>query len=152
MQNTNSGIYQINIEVVQESVISIGQLGSFIFPKGKYVYTGRAKKYLLQRIKRHHKTNKKCFWHIDYLLIHKHVKIINITLKSNDFNKECSENKKLINCKTKIIANKFGSTDCKHKCNSHLLYLNSWYDKSFLFSLIIQICLKIKLWIYKRTF
>jgi Uri superfamily endonuclease len=122
--NTNAGVYQIFIEVDQECTISIGKLGSFVFPKGKYIYTGRARKNLSQRINRHYRSDKKYFWHIDYFLSDERVKITDISIKSDNFNDECVENKKIIGSNSTIVVDKFGSTDCKNNCGAHLLLIN----------------------------
>ena len=123
MTNSNSGVYQLRIIVGKICSISIGKLGTFTFPAGQYVYTGRAKKNLRQRIDRHKKTDKKCFWHIDYLLTEKNVQIQDISVISQNSGHECSENKKLLMGNASIVAEGFGATDCKSNCGSHLLFL-----------------------------
>ena len=123
-ENTsNSGVYQLRISVGKICSISIGKLGTFTFPAGQYVYTGRAKKNLAQRIDRHKKRNKKCFWHIDYLLTDENVQLEDIAIISENFSDECSENKKLLMENASIVAEGFGATDCKSNCGSHLLFL-----------------------------
>ncbi len=123
-ENTsNSGVYQLRISVGKICSISIGKLGTFTFPAGQYVYTGRAKKNLAQRIDRHKKTDKKCFWHIDYLLTDENVQLEDIAIISENFSDECSENKKLLMGNASIVAEGFGATDCKSNCGSHLLFL-----------------------------
>ena len=123
-ENTsNSGVYQLRISVGKICSISIGKLGTFTFPAGQYVYTGRAKKNLAQRIDRHKKRNKKCFWHIDYLLTDENVQLEDITIISENFSDECSENKKLLMRNASIVATGFGASDCKNDCGSHLLFL-----------------------------
>jgi sugar fermentation stimulation protein A len=122
--NANSGVYQIIVELHQNRTIIIGKLGSCVFRKGKYIYTGRAKKNLSQRIDRHYKPNKKCFWHIDYFLSDEYVEIIDIIIKSDNFYDECIENKKLIDNDATIVIDKFGATDCVSECGTHLLLIN----------------------------
>ena len=125
MTNSNSGVYQLRIIVVKICSISIGKLGTFTFPAGQYVYTGRAKKNLRQRIDRHKKTDKKCFWHIDYLLTEKNVQIQDISVISQNSGHECSENKKLLMGNALIVVAGFGASDCKNNCGAHLLYLGT---------------------------
>ena len=120
---SNSGVYQLRISVGKICSISIGKLGTFTFPAGQYVYTGRAKKNLAQRIDRHKKRNKKCFWHIDYLLTDENVQLEDIAIISENFSDECSENKKLLMRNASIVATGFGASDCKSNCGSHLLFL-----------------------------
>jgi Uri superfamily endonuclease len=124
LDNANSGVYQIFVQMSRNRTIIIGKLGSCVFSKGKYIYTGRAKKNLAQRIDRHYKSDKKCFWHIDYFLSDKYVKIIDIIIKSDNFYDECVENKKLIDNDATIVINKFGATDCVNHCGAHLLRIN----------------------------
>jgi|TARA_B100001964_G_C14233722_1_gene601380 Uri superfamily endonuclease len=121
---TNSGVYQIFVNVRQNRNIIIGKLGSCLFNKGKYIYTGRAKKNLDQRIARHYKLDKKYFWHIDYFLSDEYVDIIDIFIKSGNFYDECVENKKLIDNNATIVIDKFGASDCINDCGSHLLRIN----------------------------
>ena len=76
-----------------------------------------------QRIDRHKKRDKKCFWHIDYLLTDKNVQLEDITIISENASDECSENKKLLQEKASIVAGGFGAADCKNDCVEYLLYL-----------------------------
>ena len=82
VDTSNSGVYQLRISVRKICSISIWKLGTFTFPTGQYVYTGRAKKNLRQRIDRYKKTDKKCSWHIDYLLTEENVQIQDISVIS----------------------------------------------------------------------
>ena len=125
MASSNSGVYQLRISVGKTCSISIGKLGNFSFPTGKYIYTGRSKKNLSQRIDRHKKRNKKCFWHIDYLLTDENVQLEDIAIISENSSNECNENKKLLRENALIIAGGFGASDCKNNCGAHLLYLGT---------------------------
>ncbi len=125
MVSSNSGVYQLRINVCKTCSIIIGKLGNFTFPRGQYVYTGRAKTNLEQRIERHKKRDKKCFWHIDYLLMDVNVLLEDIAIISDNYGDECSENKKLLGVNTLIIAEGFGASDCKNNCGAHLLYLGN---------------------------
>jgi|TARA_B100001964_G_scaffold165519_1_gene181783 Uri superfamily endonuclease len=109
--------YQLYLSIKKEIMIQIGKLGKFKFPKGDYVYTGSAKKNIDQRIKRHESKNKKLHWHIDFLLNDKNTEIKKV-VKSNI--PECKLNQKT---KGNILINKFGSSDCKNKCKSHLKFI-----------------------------
>ena len=74
------------------------------------------------RLKRHLRKDKKLFWHIDYLLERKKVKISQIWVipksieckTANVFNKELTY---------EIVKKGFGSSDCK--CITHLFYTKS---------------------------
>ena len=69
--------YQLHIHLNKNIEIEIGKLGKFTFPMGNYVYTGSAKKNIDERIKRHksNSSDKKLYWHVDYLLNDKNAKI-----------------------------------------------------------------------------
>ena len=125
MASSNSGVYQLGISIGKTCSILIGKRGNFTFPAGRYVYTGRARKNLSQRIDRHKKRNKKCFWHIDYLLTDENVQLEDIAIISENSNNECNENKKLLRGKALIVATGFGASDCKNNCGAHLLYLGT---------------------------
>lgn len=111
------GVYWLVIKVLKTKEISIGKLGKIKFEKGRYIYIGSAQKNLEKRIERHFKKKKKIFWHIDYLLKDKDVKIEKVILfPQKRKNEECALAKQ-ISKKGKPIEN-FGSSDCK--CKSHL--------------------------------
>ena len=57
----------------------IRKLGEFTFLEGQYVYIGRAGKNLTQRISSHKRLHKKRFWHTDYRLSNKHVRVFDIS-------------------------------------------------------------------------
>ena len=62
------GTYCLIIQLKKDSRIEIGKLGLLNFDKGYYVYVGSALNSLEARLERHLKTEKKLFWHVDYLL------------------------------------------------------------------------------------
>ncbi|MEM2121178.1 MAG: GIY-YIG nuclease family protein [Candidatus Woesearchaeota archaeon] len=97
--------------------IRIGSLGVIDFPEGFYVYVGSAMKNLEQRILRHYSSLKKKRWHIDYFL--ENCEIIKFLVFPSNKKQECDIAKILIN-KGAVVAEKFGSTDCK--CKTHLIY------------------------------
>jgi Uri superfamily endonuclease len=51
--------YQLGIEVRRPVRIGVGRLGQFLFPAGRYVYTGSAKRNLEARIARLPKTKQR---------------------------------------------------------------------------------------------
>jgi endonuclease-3 len=85
---------------------------------------GRSKRNLSQRIDRHKKREKKCFWHIDYLLKDENVQLEDVIIISDNYGDECDENKKLLQENALIVAEGFGASDCKNNCRAHLLYLS----------------------------
>ena len=108
--------YQLRFILKQTLVIEIGKLGRFKFPAGEYVYTGSAKRNIDARISRHLSKRKKLRWHIDYLLAASHAKIIRVDVFDIE---ECVVNK---DAEGQILVLRFGATDCKNGCGSHLKY------------------------------
>jgi Uri superfamily endonuclease len=92
------------------------------FKKGDYIYIGSAKGCLESRLKRHLRKEKKLFWHIDYLLERKKVKISQIWVIPKSIECETAGifNKELT---CEIVKKGFGSSDCK--CTTHLFYLKN---------------------------
>ncbi len=110
----NKKSYILLIANVVDQTIIIGRLGRLKFKKGFYVYLGSAKRNIIQRIKRHLSNNKKKFWHIDYLLMSKGVKIRAVWIDSNG---ECTMAQQFLRDGFQYIG-RFSSSDCR--CPSHL--------------------------------
>jgi len=109
--------YQLFLHVSRKISLRIGRLGRYSFDEGVYVYTGSAKKNIKERIARHKRKKKSLRWHIDYLLSHPAVGILDV----RTFNREeC-----ILNQATRgsIPIKGFGSSDCKAGCKSHLKYI-----------------------------
>ena len=106
--------YQLFIEISKPVRVTVGSLGTFAIPAGRYVYTGSAKRGFEARIRRHLGTTKKFHWHIDYLLAAKGVRVSHVERLAED---EC-----LVNQRTEgnIVIERFGASDCKAGCLSHL--------------------------------
>jgi Uri superfamily endonuclease len=116
---TKGGLYQLHLTLTEPRTIRIGKLGSFYFPKGKYIYTGSAQNGLEGRIARHLRKTKKFHWHVDYLL--KYSKIEKIA-KFPWMKTECKLHKvTLIKMKGENFIEGFGSSDCG--CGGHLMVL-----------------------------
>jgi len=123
------GTYTLIILVPAEKQIDIGGLGTRNLPRGYYAYTGSAlgkgAQSLKGRIQRHlSRSNKKNRWHIDYLLSEGHVKIVSVIAGPTPKKAECEINQYLKKgLQGTILIQGFGSSDCTHRCGSHLLYL-----------------------------
>jgi Uri superfamily endonuclease len=119
------GSYILLIELNEDKSISIGKLGNIRFNKGYYAYIGSALNSLNGRIDRHYRTEKKIFWHIDYLL--EHAISLKAYYKQSKAKEECFLANNMSDKFTPI--DNFGSGDCK--CNSHLFYSteNSDFEK-----------------------
>ena len=75
------GIYVLVIQVEEDIEAEVGALGITVFTKGLYAYVGSAQTNMEQRIKRHLRSKKRRFWHIDYLLDNPKAKIIKVFSK-----------------------------------------------------------------------
>jgi Uri superfamily endonuclease len=109
--------YQLEIDVERTIRIRVGRLGRFLFPAGRYVYTGSAKRNIEARIARHLRKEKTLRWHIDWLLSARGVKVAAVKRSNED---ECALNQKIGGG---IVVPGFGASDCRNACGSHLRYL-----------------------------
>ena len=94
---------------------------------GYYTYTGSAlgkgASSLKHRIARHLRKDKRKFWHIDYLLADENVSVEAVIVAETNENMECPLNKYLKSIiGAKVLVKGFGASDCRKKCESHLLY------------------------------
>ena len=94
--------------------IKVGNLGTFLFQRGNYLYVGSARKNIMKRIERHLRKTKKKFWHIDYLLQYAEVRNVWVCSASEE---EIAAN---LSKKMEIPVKKFGASDTKSK--AHLFY------------------------------
>ncbi|MHA1277561.1 MAG: GIY-YIG nuclease family protein [Candidatus Helarchaeota archaeon] len=129
----SQGIYNLIIYNGKTQTIQIGHLGKFSFSKGLYIYVGSAlgktATNLKNRLRRHLSSKKTLHWHVDYLLNAQDVNIQSIIYAYTTEPKECS----LASAISKIEGitipiNKFGASDCKAKCSSHLFYFLGDHD------------------------
>jgi Uri superfamily endonuclease len=108
--------YQLLIDVVLPLRCTIGHLGTFEFPPGRYVYTGSAKRAGDARIARHLRPKERCRWHIDYLLDSPGVCVVDV-IRSRQA--ECDLNRATLG---ELIAPGFGASDCRAGCRAHLKF------------------------------
>jgi len=116
-EKMRSKSYQLHIRVKTPVMIAIGKLGTFEFPAGEYVYTGSGKRNIEERVSRHLSRSKLLRWHIDYLLSSPEVQVISYALSEKP---ECDSNRKTAG---DVIVPRFGSTDCRSGCGSHLKFI-----------------------------
>jgi len=132
MPSKDKGTYTLLIFVPAERLLVIGRIGPHTFRKGYYAYTGSAfgKSASLQgRILRHLSKDKEKRWHIDYLLSGDDVTITAVVAACTKKRMECEINRYLRDAlQAEIPFPQFGSSDCKEKCGSHLLYLGDEKD------------------------
>lgn len=115
----NKGSYVLVLQTQKPSRIKAGSLPEREYPPGIYFYIGRAKRYLRGRLARHLRTEKKLFWHIDYLL--RKAKIKAIWCRPGFFD-ECHIASEIIELYGKSCSPilGFGASDCR--CSSHLIH------------------------------
>lgn len=116
------GSYILVIENKKDCRVRVGSLGSIKFGKGLYAYVGSAMNGLEARIRRHLSKNKKTFWHIDYFLKNRNVKIKEVYYKVSDVKEECKIAKKVSQYGEPLKC--FGCSDCK--CKSHLFRIRKF--------------------------
>ncbi len=116
------GAYQLHLKLDKSVRIKVGKLGTFLFPAGRYVYTGSALNGLENRLARHFRKRKKLHWHIDYFL--QHARIERVCVVKTDQRIECELNRQVLDLSNaQVIVKGFGSSDCS--CPSHLVYLGN---------------------------
>ena len=115
-------IYVLIIQVSKDINVNVGALGTTAFAKGTYAYVGSAQTNMEQRIKRHLQSEKRKFWHIDYLLDNNAAKILKIFFKKAAKPEEC-KTAKAIGAKGKPTRG-FGCSDCN--CKSHLFHIENY--------------------------
>lgn len=109
-------VYQLDIVLAADARIAVGRLGEFLFPAGRYVYTGSARRNLDARVRRHLSRDKKLRWHIDYLLAAEQAEVVGVRLFEDG---ECAVNRVTEGV---VVAPGFGASDCRSSCGSHLKY------------------------------
>jgi Uri superfamily endonuclease len=114
------GTYCLVIDLLRDSRLRVGAIGTHRFPAGVYVYIGSALSGIEHRVSRHVRKMKKRRWHIDYLLEQATVLAV-IAIPSQIKDTECAVAQALMASEGADIAVKgFGSSDCG--CPAHLLY------------------------------
>ena len=114
--------YQLVICLRRDVCVEVGKLGVLKLPKGRYVYTGSAKRNLASRIARHLAREKRLHWHIDYLLARPEARVIEVrTFRPA----ECSINERTGG---DVAAAGFGASACRRGCGAHLKFLGSASD------------------------
>ena len=117
------GAYVLYLEVPNPLTLPVGALKACFLPAGRYAYVGSAKSGIEGRISRHRrlaatKTGKRR-WHIDYLLVHPEVRLVEAKTFAGD--SECRISRGLASRKgVTAPVPRFGSTDCRAGCKAHL--------------------------------
>lgn len=116
------GIYILIIQLNKNVNVTVGKLGKLSFQKGLYAYVGSAQTNLEKRIQRHHRKEKRMFWHIDYLLQCPNSKIVKVYYKTVNKTEECTI-ANMIAAEGEFVAG-FGCSDCH--CKSHLFHIKDY--------------------------
>ncbi|MGQ9472635.1 MAG: GIY-YIG nuclease family protein [Candidatus Caldatribacteriaceae bacterium] len=97
--------------------LPIGKKGVLPFSRGFYLYVGRSKRRVFSRLLRHLQKEKRCHWHIDFLL--QKAKVLGVILWEGD--EECYL-ASFLRHHPLIMSSVFGfgSSDCR--CPSHLFF------------------------------
>ena len=125
------GVYALIIAVPNPIKVRIGALGENSFAEGFYVYVGSARgksTSLENRLHRHFSKNKTVHWHIDDLL-DASVTISEAIYSESDNQLECLIAKALAyHREAHWGPKKFGASDCKSGCESHLIHFGPSID------------------------
>ena len=124
---TSKGTYLLFLSNTKSQKINIGKQGDFLFPSGLLVYVGSAfgSGGLMGRISHHLRVNRKCHWHIDYLLQKMPVFQVLYTENPSRLEHEWAMLLKSIP-ELSIPMKRFGASDCQ--CASHLFHIPSQYE------------------------
>jgi Uri superfamily endonuclease len=115
------GAYIILFRLPRLIRVSIGRLGIFDFPGGRYAYVGSAMNGLKARTERHLRGQGRKRWHIDYLMDRAEGKEALLFPGAREL--ECSLAAELRDDPgVSEPINHFGSSDCR--CRSHLFLLD----------------------------
>ncbi len=118
------GTYALILNVRKEFSSDVGSLKNMKFKKGNYIYVGSALNSLEKRVQRHIRKEKKIHWHIDRLTTSQHSSIKKILYLKTESRLECKLSQNVAKLPNVMPVQKFGSTDCRSGCKSHLYYVN----------------------------
>ena len=118
------GIYALILNVRKEFSSNVGSLKDMRFKEGNYLYVGSALHSLEKRLQIHIKKEKKVHWHIDHLTTSQHSSIEKIFYLETESKLECKLSQNIAKLSNVVPIEKFGSTDCKSGCKSHLYYFH----------------------------
>jgi len=137
------GIYTLIIFLSKETCLNIGKLGEQRFLEGHYTYTGSAlgegALSLKHRISRHTQKEKRNFWHIDFLLANENATVTTVVAAQTNEKLECKLNSYIkTEGRAKILVKRFGASDCRKNCGSHLLFYPEIIEETVLAQKIIK--------------
>ncbi len=114
------GTYILTLEVVEPATVRVGANGDRLFVPGIYLYIGSAlgPGGLRARLGRHFSREKRCRWHVDYLVTQAVVR--GAFYRNDGVRRECSW-AHWFACHTEQTVSSFGASDCS--CSSHLFFV-----------------------------
>jgi len=115
----DAGVYRIWLELSARVTRKIGALGYVSLPPGWYVYTGRAARALVARVRRHLRRAKRAHWHIDFLLAAPTCRVRRVVLASRCAADECRVHQAMGRMVRSVVPG-FGASDCRSGCGAHL--------------------------------
>ena len=137
---SSRGSYVLQLHLAQPRSMVVGRLGVVRFPVGEYFYVGcalgqgglraRLSRHFRQDAKRHH-------WHIDYLRAV--AEVCGCFFEVSDQRLECrwSQALALLSSAT-IPVPRFGSTDCRSGCQTHLVSFPLDFDLTELWPGLVE--------------
>ncbi len=122
------GGYLLIMRLPRDRRLTIGALGTRLFPRGYYLYVGSAMANLSSRLARHRRLRKRYHWHVDYLRVAAS-EVMTLPIRSST-RIECDLARALEPISSSPCSG-FGSSDCS--CPTHLFAMtgNPLHDKSF---------------------
>lgn len=111
------GTYILTLEVLESVTVRVGAIGDRLFVPGRYLYVGSAlgPGGLKARLGRHFSREKKCRWHIDYLVANAEIR--GAYYRDDGVRLECAWARWLGRHAEAPVAG-LGASDCS--CSSHL--------------------------------
>ncbi|MFW9842434.1 MAG: DUF123 domain-containing protein [Candidatus Thorarchaeota archaeon] len=118
------GAYVLLIDIEKRVCFSIQSLGSLVFDPGKWVYVGSAmgdgSTNIENRLKRHFRSDKTVYWHIDHLL-EKDVLLSRAYWAESSTHVECEIAQEFeTGGYFEAGPKQFGASDCKSGCSAHI--------------------------------
>lgn len=113
-------LYTLSLVLPRRRRIRVGALGTFVFPAGRYLYTGSARRGAAARIARHARRDKRLRWHIDYF--RRFALLDGIRILPAAEATECELNRQALERPgARVPVRGFGSSDCP--CPAHLVFV-----------------------------
>jgi Uri superfamily endonuclease len=119
------GAYVLIIKIERPMEVKIRSLGDVTFESGVWVYVGSAmgdgSTNLENRLRRHFRSEKTIYWHIDHLL-DSGANLVKAYWTESPTHAECDIAQELQSRDSfRVGPKRFGSSDCKKGCRAHIL-------------------------------